>query len=190
VVQIRDINVNIKIGILDLALFTQHNKQLPKRLTEKEGTQFLLKSLLGNVDFNLLYTENGKPYLNSGLPHISISHSHDRLAIITNQAAPTGIDIELVRDKVLRIRHKFLNADEAVVCGDDVARLITVWAAKETLYKVDGLKGLDFREHLAVEFKNNGQIRGVIKREGSVKEYILQPELTDDYALVYVLNEI
>jgi 4'-phosphopantetheinyl transferase len=41
--------------------------------------------------------------------HISISHSHDKLAIIVNEKEATGIDIELIRDKVLKIKHKFLS---------------------------------------------------------------------------------
>ena len=77
--------------------------------------QHLLQTLLIDSPSLLQYTPAGKPYLANRPEKISVSHSHGKLAIILNQKHETGIDIELVRDKVLQIQHKFLHGREKIV---------------------------------------------------------------------------
>src|ERR1041384_6584303 len=100
---------------------------------EREGTRHLLQQMFGGEDVKISYTEHNKPYLEGRREHISISHSHDRLAIAVNKNESTGIDIELLRDKVRNIAHKFLNPAEAEYAGTNVEKLIQIWAAKEAL---------------------------------------------------------
>ena len=88
----------------------------------------------------------------------------DKLAIIINISENTGIDIELVRDKVLKIQHKFLNKKELLFAKDNVEKLITIWAAKEAMYKVYGLKELDFITNLFVEDFDGAIIFGKIEK--------------------------
>jgi phosphopantetheinyl transferase len=109
VIELREINPDITIGILDLRAYSEQHQLVAKRDIEKSGTRELLKQLLGNKDFELWYTPENKPYLRDSDIHISISHSHDKLVIICNKRANTGIDIELVRDKVQNIQHKYLS---------------------------------------------------------------------------------
>ena len=188
--EIRAINDNISIGILDLKAFTLENGILTKRGSEKAGTQFLLGRLLGGPGpFELGYTPQNKPFLIDRAGHISISHSHDKLVIIHNKKENTGIDIELIRDKVNKIQHKFLSPAEMDFAGDDTHKLITLWAAKEAMYKVYGLKEVDFSKSLFVEPFNSGTITGHIRMEDLNKSYRLMSETIDDYKMVYVLNE-
>ena len=61
----------------------------------------------GYVDSDLVYDENGKPHLRDG-NFISITHSHNFTGIIISTTEHVGIDIEMQRDKILRIAHKLL----------------------------------------------------------------------------------
>lgn len=185
VTDIRQISENITIGLLDLGLFSITNNIIVKRDQERAGTLYLLKKLLGTDDFELHYTDQKKPFLKDSPFHISISHSHDKLVIILDKENPTGIDIELLRDKVIAIRHKFLNDTESAWAGNDVHRLVTIWAAKECMYKAHGLKGLDFRLHLFVDPENENGLTGQIIKDGLHKKYRLVKENIEDYIMVY-----
>ena len=188
--EIRRINDLITLGILNLDTFSSSNGLTNKREREKAGVQYLIGIMLNNSNFKLEYSLTGKPGLENSNSAISISHSHDKLAIIINQNGLAGIDIELIRDKVKDIQHKFLNSNEKLMADNNTEKLISMWATKEALYKVYGLKGVDFKEHLFVDNLNETEIIGRIEMSGINKRYKLAAEKIDNYKLVYVLNEI
>jgi len=190
VINIRNISPFITLGILDLKEFAISRLDMPKRELEKAGSQFLLKEMLKKEAFELNYTAVNKPFLKGRTEHISISHSHDKLVIIINEKENTGIDIELIRDKILKIQHKFLNQNEVNFTKNNVEKLITVWAAKEAMYKVYGLKELDFKLNLFVEEFDGAVIFGKIDIGSFKKRYQLACENVDEYKMVYVLNEV
>ncbi len=190
-VEIRDINPHLKLGILDLEGFSQSKSIYQKRDLEKAGAKFLLAILLKTDDFELEYTPANKPYLKNRTEHISISHSHNKLAIVLNTKQNTGVDIELVREKILNIKRKFLNDTESAFAKDNIETLTFIWAAKETLYKIYGLKGLDFKLHLSIEINNKtNTFFGTIQQHTFTKRYQLQKEKLQNYCLVYALDEI
>ena len=63
----------------------------------------------GYTDFDLYYDNFGKPHLQDG-KHISITHSHEFSSIIVSDEV-VGIDIELQREKIIRIADKFCDAE-------------------------------------------------------------------------------
>ncbi|MEI8136286.1 MAG: 4'-phosphopantetheinyl transferase superfamily protein [Bacteroidota bacterium] len=189
-INIRKIDLSVSIGILDLKVFSETRLNLQKRALEKAGTHFLLTEMLKSKDFELGYSSESKPYLIGKSEHISISHSHDKLAIIINTKETTGIDIELIRNKVVNIQHKFLSEKELLFAKDNVEKLITIWAAKEAIYKVYGIKELDFIANLFVEDFDGSVIIGKIDKGSFKKQYKLISENVSDYKLVYVLNEL
>jgi len=186
----RVINLHISLGILDLAEFSKKNGLSVKREIERFGTRYVLQQLLNLEDDILEYDSNNKPFLKNRLEHISISHSHDKLAVIVNKLQATGIDIELIRDKVKNIQYKFLSEKELHFAKDDVDKLLTIWAAKEALYKVYGKKELEFILHIEVENFSDSKIYGSINTEHFKKKFELVAENVDNYRMVYVLNEI
>jgi len=190
VLEIRKISDSISIGLLDLKAFSASESILLKREQEKAGTRFLLKNLLKTALFELAYTKENKPFLKGRAEHISISHSHDKLAIIVNTTENTGIDIEQIREKVLNVQHKFLNESELRFAGGDIDKLITLWAAKEALYKVYGLKEIEFIQNLFIEEYTGPEMTGRIELKDLKKEYRLVHEKIDGYKLVYVLHEL
>ena len=69
------------------------------------------------------------------------------------QNLEVGIDIEMQRDKILRIAHKFTPVSEYRTLANTEAvirKLTIVWGAKESLYKIYGEKGLSFLDHINV----------------------------------------
>jgi phosphopantetheinyl transferase len=107
----------------------------------------------GYVDHDLYYDANGKPHLKDG-NHISITHSHGFTGIIVAHTDEVGIDIEMQREKILKIAHKFTQPEEyrTLANPDAVIRKLTiVWGAKEALYKIYSEKGLSFLQHIDVK---------------------------------------
>jgi 4'-phosphopantetheinyl transferase len=159
----------------------------PKRELETRGAVALLGKIMGSSEILITYDEHGKPLLVNRTEAISISHSHDKLAAVVNHSGVAGVDIELIRDKVLKIKHKFLNESEKNHAGNDVEKLITYWSAKEAMYKANGKKGIDFCRDMEVTFVGDRMI-GSIVTGGHKKEYTMCSEKIDDYILVYITD--
>lgn len=191
-VEVFNIKKGLFFGLLDLKRFSVHENLSVKREIETKGKEYLANFLLEN-NCIIAYDDKGKPYLSNDSRHISISHSHDKLAIIINENEATGIDIELIRDKVLKIKHKFLTNEELTDANDDVEKLLIYWAAKETLYKIYGLKEVDFIAHLFVKpFTKHklGSIIGNINLPEFKESFELNYQILDEYVLVYAFQKI
>jgi phosphopantetheinyl transferase len=111
-----------------------------------------LMAKAGYVDKDLYYDDFGKPHLKDG-NHISITHSHNFTGVIISETDEVGIDIEMQRDKILRIAHKFTPIQEYKTLANVEAiirKLTIVWGAKESLYKIYAQQGLSFLRHIDV----------------------------------------
>lgn len=107
----------------------------------------------GYVDKDLYYDEAGKPHLKDG-NKISITHSNHFTGIIVSSDKEVGIDIEMQREKILRIAHKFTPIEEySTIANTDalIRKLTIVWGAKEALYKIYAEPGLSFMHHINVK---------------------------------------
>ncbi|WP_299764300.1 4'-phosphopantetheinyl transferase superfamily protein [uncultured Dokdonia sp.] len=105
----------------------------------------------GYTDFDLYYDAQGKPHLKDG-KCISITHSFTFSGIIVSDQE-VGIDIEMQRDKIMRIAHKFTPLEEYRTLANTEAiirKLTIVWGAKESLYKLYAQEGLSFLKHIDV----------------------------------------
>lgn len=107
----------------------------------------------GYVDMDLSYDNAGKPHLKDG-NKISITHSNHFTGIIVSSDKEVGIDIEMQREKILRIAHKFTPIEEySTIANRDalIRKLTIVWGAKEALYKIYAEPGLSFIHHIDVK---------------------------------------
>ncbi|WP_281636418.1 4'-phosphopantetheinyl transferase family protein [Flavobacterium marginilacus] len=107
----------------------------------------------GISDFDLHYDEFGKPYLDDGR-YISITHSHNFAAVIVSEET-VGIDMELQREKIIRIADKFVNEKElkrlqSFDTLDYIKKLTVKWGAKEAIFKIRNEKGISFKDHIQV----------------------------------------
>ena len=107
----------IEESLLDFETSIELNEHSKKRISNmkseshKKGFLAVRKLLeaAGLDDFDLYYTDDGKPHLKDGRK-ITISHSFDYSAIaISNNEI--GIDIEKNRDKIQRIASKFIGSE-------------------------------------------------------------------------------
>ena len=141
-------------------------KNCKKRLelikSPQKRNQFLsVRSLikLNDVQLNdLYYDEFGAPYLKSN-KYISISHTNNFSAIaISNN--PVGVDIEHYREKIKKIKHKFINhAETKLIDINSVRDLTVLWTVKESIYKLYKKQGLSFKNNIKIksvsdDFKN------------------------------------
>ncbi|CAM4182431.1 4'-phosphopantetheinyl transferase family protein [Gillisia limnaea] len=105
----------------------------------------------GYVDKDLYYDDWGKPHLKSG-KHISITHSFTFTGIIISDEE-VGIDIEMQRDKILKIANKFTPLEEYHTVANEEAlirKLTIVWGGKESIYKLMAEPGLGFLQHINI----------------------------------------
>ncbi len=142
---------------------------------------------------SICYDEYGKPYLNNGVRHISVSHSGKYSALIASPTFTVGIDIERMESKIHRISHKFLNREEISEAGPGLSleTLYIMWAAKETLYKLHGKRDILFREHIYIAPfapAEKGIVYGTLKLEGQSRTFPVEYQMFDDYILAYALE--
>jgi 4'-phosphopantetheinyl transferase len=145
----------------------------------------------GHTDLDLYYDEFGKPHL-QGEKHISITHSHNFSAIIISDET-VGIDIELQRDKIIRIADKFCDSEFQFldVDSDEYIRILTViWGAKEAIFKIRNEKGISFKDHISVEeFRVNvKQTDAKLQFNNLVKHFNIHFEEIEDFTLVYAFE--
>lgn len=109
-----------------------------------------LLQLAGYSDFDLFYDEFGKPHLIDG-KHVSITHSHEFSAIIISDET-VGIDIELQRDKIIKIADKFCDTEFQFLDNKKVyiRQLTVIWGAKEAIFKIRNERGISFKNHIKV----------------------------------------
>lgn len=155
------------------------------------AARVLLKQILGQ-ECAIRYDVNGKPHLIGKKQKISLSHSHSYVAALVDNNNETGIDIQLMTERILRLGHKFMSDVEL----DDInsvhpaEKLHVYWGVKESLYKLYGKRKVDFIRNLKIqpfEYENSGTITGTIAMEHINESHTLQYKKMENYMLVYVL---
>lgn len=147
----------------------------------------------GYVDRDLFYDEVGKPHLKDGR-FISITHSHEFTGIIISQFDEVGIDIELQREKILRIANKYTPLEEyrTVANVDALVRKLTiVWGAKESLFKIYAQPGLSFLQHIDItDFSfSDTRTTGTINYKGKTSNYDINFMEFEGYTCVYAVKK-
>ncbi len=153
-----------------------------------------LLALAGYSDFDLYYDEFGKPHLIDE-KHISITHSHHFSAIILSPEA-VGIDIEMQRDTILKIAHKFVNDKELerlqkMDTNDYIKKLTVKWGAKEAIFKIRNEKGISFKDHIQVALfeLNEQQTIADLNYNGTNQKFTIHfSELDTNFTLVYAFE--
>jgi len=165
-----------------------------KRTLHWLASRVLLRYVLKTDEFILCPSdENGKPYLPDYPYEISFTHSYDYAGLILSQKGPCGIDLEIVKDKVLRIREKFMKPNElACIRKDHIEQLYACWCAKEAVYKLQGNKGISFLENITIlpfQYNPQGVMTVVLEKNQSKQSFQVYYEKFQDYMLGYVVDE-
>jgi phosphopantetheinyl transferase len=171
--------------------------RLNKMKSEMHQRAFLSVRMLlqesGYTDFELHYDEFGKPYFLDG-KHVSISHSHNFSAIIISDET-VGIDIEMQREKIIRIGDKFVNDNElnrlrSFDIEDYIKKLTVKWGAKEAIFKIRNEPGISFKDHIQV---NSFEIRDkktitTLEMENIKQQFSIYFEEFEGFTLVYAFE--
>ncbi|MGE0568291.1 MAG: 4'-phosphopantetheinyl transferase superfamily protein [Bacteroidia bacterium] len=189
--KIRHISGDLRLGLLDIEQFSVKSGIQDKRQLEQEGARFLLENIIQEKPVQVTYDEYGKPHFSNRTEKIAISHSHKWLGVCVNQKEETGLDIELIKEKIKVIAPKFVNDKELEWAYDNEEFLTLIWAAKESVYKFHGRKRVDFKNHIVVSKpQSNNEFIAKFNWENFSKEFLLKFEIVQGYMLTYILNEI
>tara|TARA_B100001250_G_scaffold172632_1_gene148618 strand:+ start:8323 stop:8904 length:582 start_codon:yes stop_codon:yes gene_type:complete len=150
-----------------------------KRKREFLSARILLSKLLPDVLIS--YNIHGAPELEND-KFISISHSQDLTAIIIGQSK-VGIDVEKIREKILRVSSKFIPKNTHKLISKEKATLI--WCCKEAVYKWYQKGKVNFIEDIKI-MPFTIQKKGSLIAKFKTKKLRLHYQKIDDHFLVYV----
>jgi phosphopantetheinyl transferase len=147
----------------------------------------------GYTDFDLEYDEFGKPHLKDG-KHISISHSHEfSTIIISDQKA--GIDIELQREKIIKIADKFVDYEFEFLNKqnqeDYIKKLTVIWGIKESIFKIRNEIGISFKDHIQAKTFEMRDQSGIatLTFQNETRDFSFHFEEIENFILVYVFEK-
>ncbi len=155
------------------------------------GTRVLLRKMLITNDYiDCKVDEHGKPYLVTLPYQISLSHSFDYAAVMISKSHPVGIDIEIVKEKVERIAHKFMRPEELAFIDDKhkIEHLYACWCAKEAVYKCNGEKEVSFVDDILLKpfgFEPQGMIDAHLQKGKKSLDYKVGYMQYEDYMIGY-----
>ena len=185
---------NESFFLSQLSLSEEEQRQLagfkaPHRRQEWLAIRMLVKELL-SVEVYIGYHENGMPFLHNSDFRISISHSKKMAGVFVHPHRQPGLDIEIISDKVEKVKHKFMSPAELASLGNDhfTEKLLIHWCAKESLLKMVGRKDIDFIQQLKIksfDFSESGTIEAVILLNYKHSTHLLNYFQLKDYMVVY-----
>jgi phosphopantetheinyl transferase len=167
-----------------------------KRLQHLAG-RFLLQFLCPGFPYELIrIADTRKPYLPNEQYHFSISHCGDYAAAIVSSDQRVGVDIEIISEKVEKIKNKFLTQNEQLLLSLSSNDLVAIgaglptllWSAKESVYKWFGDGGVDFRKHIQLEglHEHDGTIIGHFAK--TKHELIIHYRHLDHLILTWIVS--
>lgn len=158
--------------------------------------RILLKEILFPYLPIIEYDVFGKPRLKDSSLNLSISHSGDYSAVITSNTIRVGIDIERLKDRIYRIKDKFLTVEEDQKIGetDRLEKLYIAWGAKESLYKIYGRPEVELQRDIFIDSfpylcGGKGQCTARMTTPEGLKKFDVFYEIISGYMLVYALKK-
>ncbi len=98
---------------------------------------------------DIRYKSVGAPYLDGEKRYIGVSHSSKKVAVVISDRA-CGVDIESIDRDFGRVASRYVTPAEEMLDSGTTPLLPLLWSAKEGLYKVSGVEGLDFTRDISV----------------------------------------
>ena len=149
-----------------------------QRRLEKLAARALLFEMTNSTNLHFNHNDSGKPLLEGY--HVSVSHTKGMVALMLSKTREVAVDVEYESDRVGRIVHKFVNADETMPSN---AHLLLAWCAKEAIFKYFSADNLlsseiylhpfDVEECGAIVAKNTKRDISVTAHYSMVKGFVL-----------------
>ncbi len=166
--------------------------RLTKSVREKSGEHELMKHLFPPDGKSWSYLESGKPFLPQSELDLSFSHSENITACQLSSSISCGIDIQHYREKMLRVKEKFLNSEEipfveSLSEKEQISMLTAMWSAKEVLYKMYGKGFIDYLNTFTIlPFRRSDPIMVANADFGDgQREFYLRLFFEESYVLVF-----
>jgi phosphopantetheinyl transferase len=168
-----------------------------KRLQHLAG-RYILPYLYPDFPYHeILIADTRKPFLQNEMYHFSISHCGQYAAAIVSSELRVGIDIEIITERLHKIKHKYLSKYELEFvmnfnAADQIKILTILWSAKEAMFKWYGKGNVDFDKMMLIEPFNlsiQGGIQATFIDLSNQFQLQLQYKLLDDLCLVWVMND-
>src|SRR5690606_33101133 len=165
-----------------------------KRTLHWLATRVLLRYLLQTNEYiHCTSDSNGKPYLPDYPYKISLTHSFEYAGVMLSTLGDCGMDLELVMDKVLRIKEKFLKPEELAFINpeNEILQLYACWCAKEAVYKLQGNKGVSFLDDMTIKtfnYKPQGVMLLDLTKDNQTVTYEVYYEQFQNYMLGYAVE--
>lgn len=174
----------LDISKVDLTIFNvQEQIEFNSFKSKKRQLEYYYTRVLW-ISFNrnefIKYKSSGKPMLNVGF--ISISHSHQHVAIAFSLTRDVGMDLEQQSQKVQIIKSKYLHNNENY---SNIKELTKIWTIKEAIYKLYDSKLLFFKEHIVVRSLDSNIKADVSLHGNFVYPNIITIELEDNFILSF-----
>ncbi|MBT7896424.1 MAG: 4'-phosphopantetheinyl transferase superfamily protein [Flavobacteriales bacterium] len=160
-----------------------YQNEINKFKSNKRKLEYICTRLLLNVidkKLKISYNKYGAPILNNN-KYISISHTKKLIAIVINKNK-VGADVELISQKILKIKSRFISNNDNV--SSNTENLTLAWSAKECIFKWHQKGNINFKEDI--------QINKIIKDPNfeiytkfQNQELILNYEEINNHFLVY-----
>ena len=134
--------------------------------------------------------EHGKSQPMNGQGFVSLTHTRGYAAAIYHRELPVGIDIEVIREKILKIGTRFLSESELEFLQPQPAHYTMARSAKESIFKCHGNSGVSLRENILLEpFTPDatlikGKIHGTNFND---HHYKVQVEQNENHILTYTI---
>lgn len=160
-----------RLILADLRAETTDTQQMVARAVLSPSDRVFVESLKGDarrcewIAARILAREEfdrAIDHLPSGMPilspadadnhHISLSHTDRRVALLASREGLCGVDIECATRDVGRLAHKFASSAELALAAElySANAPLVVWCAKEVVYKIADVAGLDFRRDMTL----------------------------------------
>jgi hypothetical protein len=163
-----------------------------KSAREKSGELHLMKTLFPPDGKRWSYTESGKPFLPQSALDLSFSHSENITVCQLSECISCGIDIQHYREKILRVKDKFLNAAELLFAEslsekEKIPMLTAMWSAKEVLYKLYGKGFIDYLNKFTIHpFRRTDPLITARADFGEgIRTFYLRVFFEESYVLVF-----
>ena len=161
-----------------------------RRTIEWLSIRILLFMLL-DEEKTILNRADGKPYLEDGTYHISISHTKDYAAIYLHETHPVGIDIEIRSERVKKVAEKFIADEEYIDPSQKTVHQLLHWSAKESLFKLMEENEIHFKHHLHIH-PFTPTLQGIMTatetKTNLNRTFNIHYEVHPDYVLTWVIN--
>lgn len=156
-----------------------------QRQKEKLITAKFIRLIFGDKII-LNHNDFGVPFLEGLNINISISHCRDQIIIATNPTNNIGIDIELQRQQLNRIKDRFLS-DKEITHYNTPSLLLKAWTIKEAVYKAALTPGLSLSKQIELPFYNTIAIANT---PNGIKKFEIHTILSTDERCISLATEI